>query len=100
MPKSESAKMALLHLANAKRDHEKMELPIKFPSEAEVIAEDVARFRALSGQARLQAIRDVVNAGAQLLEQSPNAAFLRRYADEQEKQGCREIKEFIARHGG
>ena len=36
-----------------------MDLPIKFPSETEVILEDVARFRALSPEGRIQTIRDI-----------------------------------------
>ncbi len=35
-----------------------MDLPIKFPSETEVILEEVARFRALSPKERMQVIRD------------------------------------------
>ncbi len=37
-----------------------MDLPVKFPSETEVILEDVARFRALSPAERMLAIRGLL----------------------------------------
>ena len=40
-----------------------MDLPIKFPSETEVILEDVARFRALSPAERIQAIQSLLASG-------------------------------------
>ena len=36
-----------------------MNLPIKFPSDAEVIAEEAARFRALSPRARVQTLGEM-----------------------------------------
>ena len=41
-----------------------MDLPIKFPSETEVILEDVARFRALSPAERIRTIRGLLADGA------------------------------------
>ena len=41
-----------------------MNLPIKFPSDTEVILEEVARFRALSPGERIRAIRSILAAGA------------------------------------
>ena len=75
-----------------------MDLPIKFPSDAEVVAEEVARFRALSPAERLRSIRGLLAAGALMMRQSPRAAFLREYAREQEDRGRQAVKEFIARH--
>ena len=40
-----------------------MDLPVKFPSETEVILEDVARFRALSPADRIRTIRGILAAG-------------------------------------
>jgi hypothetical protein len=40
-----------------------MDLPVKFPSETEVILEDVARFRALSPRDQIRAIQRLLNAG-------------------------------------
>jgi hypothetical protein len=75
-----------------------MNLPIKFRSEAEVIAEESARFRALSPAYRLRSIRGLLAAGALLMRRSPNAVFLREYTLEQEDRVRRAVKEFLARH--
>ncbi len=75
-----------------------MNLPIKFPSDAEVIAEETARFRALSPEDRLRAFRGLLAAGALMLRQSPKAAFLRDYTRDQEERARQAVKEFLARH--
>lgn len=75
-----------------------MDLPIKFPSDADVIAEEAARFRALSPEQRMRAIRGILETGALLMRQSPNAEFLRAHTLEQEELAQKAIKEFIARH--
>lgn len=76
-----------------------MDLPVSFPSEAEVILEDVEGFRALSPDERLQCLRGLVNAGALMMRTSPKAAWLEEYTDDQERLAQRNIREFIARHG-
>lgn len=76
-----------------------MDLPIKFPSETEVILEDVARFRALTPEGRFRSIRSLLNAGALIREKSPKAAWARQYAEEQESLAQRATQEFLARHG-
>lgn len=75
-----------------------MILPIKFPSDETVILDEVSRFRALSPSERIKAIRDLVSAGAFLIERSPKADFLRAYAEEQEQLGKKAVKDFVARH--
>jgi hypothetical protein len=75
-----------------------MNLPIKFPTDAEVIAREVALFRALSPEDRLRSIRGLLAAGALMLRRSPKAAFLRAYTLEQESRACHAVKEFVARH--
>ncbi len=75
-----------------------MRLPIKFPSDAEVIAEEVARFRALSPAQRLESIRGLLAAGEMMMRQSPKAAFMRELVLEQENRARQAIKEFVARH--
>jgi hypothetical protein len=77
-----------------------MNLPIKFPSDAEVIAEEVAYFRALSPEGRLRSIRGLVAAGALMMRQSPKAGFLRDYTLEQENLARQAVKDFLIRHGG
>jgi hypothetical protein len=76
-----------------------MDLPVKFPSETEVILEDVARFRALSPAERIRAIRGLLNAGDRIRRISPKADWAKQYAEEQEALAQRNIREFIARHG-
>jgi hypothetical protein len=76
-----------------------MDLPIKFPSETEVILEDVARFRALSPRERFQSICSLLTMGDHIRRISPKAAWAEQYAEEQEILAQRNIREFLARHG-
>jgi hypothetical protein len=77
-----------------------MDLPFKFPSDADVIIEEVARFRALSPEERIRSIRGLIEAGALMLRRSPKAEFLREYTLEQENLARQAVKEFLARHAG
>jgi hypothetical protein len=81
-------------------DGSDMNLPIKFPSDAEIISEEVAHFRALSPEGRVRSIRSLVAAGALMMRQSPKAEFLRDYSLERENLARQAIKEFLVRHGG
>ena len=76
-----------------------MKLPVQFPSDSDVIAEEAARYRALPAQDRIQVIRGLIDAGALMLQNSPQADFLRQYALEQERASRRAVLEFFARHG-
>lgn len=76
-----------------------MELPIKFPSETEVILEDVARFRALPPSERVRAIRSLLRAGDRIRQISPKAAWAAQYTEEQEVLAQDRIREFLERHG-
>jgi hypothetical protein len=76
-----------------------MELPVKFPSDTEVILEEVARFRRLSPRERIRTILDMVDFGARLQRMSPNSAWMRGYTEDQERLAQQRIREFIARHG-
>jgi len=75
-----------------------MDLPVKFPSETEVILEDVARFRALSPRERIRAIQGILATGAYLMSISPKAAWAKQYSEEQKLLERRNIRDFIARH--
>jgi hypothetical protein len=85
-------------MVNLKWTAADMNLPIKFPRDAAIIAEEVARFRALSSESRLRSIRGLLAAGALMMRQSPKAAFLREYTLEQENLARRAVKEFLTRH--
>jgi hypothetical protein len=82
----------------ATTEEPKMELPIKFPSETEVILEDVARFRALSPAERIRTIRSILADGAFLISKSADPAWAQRYSEEQELLAQRNIRDFLARH--
>jgi hypothetical protein len=75
-----------------------MDLPVKFPSETEVILQDVASFRALSPTERIETIRGMLATGAHMMRISPKAAWASEYAEEQKLLERRNIREFIARH--
>lgn len=75
-----------------------MKLPVKFPSDADVIAEEAERFHALSSQDRLQVILGLLDAGVLMLGNSPKSAFLKQHAAEQESASRRAVREFLARH--
>jgi hypothetical protein len=77
-----------------------VELPIKFPSDADVITEEVRRFRALSPEQRVQSIRGMIAAGAMMMRLSPKAAFLREYTLDQENRARQLVREFLTRHAG
>ena len=76
-----------------------MDLPIKFPSETEVILADVARFRALTPRERFQSICNLLTMGDHIRRISPKTAWAERYAEEQEMLTRRNIREFLVRHG-
>ena len=76
-----------------------MELPVKFPSETDVILEDVARFRALTPEERFRSLQDLLDVGDLILRKSPKAAWAKQYAEEQELLAQRAIREFLSRHG-
>ena len=61
-----------------------MDWPLRFPSDADLIAEEAARFRVLSPEDQVRAIRDMLYVGGMLMRQSPHAEFLRAYSEEQE----------------
>jgi hypothetical protein len=76
-----------------------MDLPVKFPSETEVILEDVASFRAFSREEQLRCFLSMVNTGELIMRKSPVAAWLKEYSEQQERLAQQNIREFIARHG-
>jgi hypothetical protein len=75
-----------------------MDLPVKFPSETDVILEDVARFRAQSPPERIRTIRSLLADGAFLMSRTTNGARARQFSEELELLAQRNIREFIARH--
>jgi hypothetical protein len=77
-----------------------MNLPIKFPTDSEVIAEETARFRSLSPENRVHTLGEMFNLYYFLATESGRSAELARLADFDEGCGRQAITEFVSRHGG
>jgi hypothetical protein len=75
-----------------------VQTPLRFPSDAEVNAEEAARFRGLSAPERIASIRSVLSAGALLIRRSSNKDFLESHRQSQEDLARRAIREFVGRH--
>jgi hypothetical protein len=75
-----------------------MDLPIKFPSDEEVIAEEAARFRALTPDDRVRELGDMVRTYHFLMAHSGCPELLARLAEEEESRGRKAIQEFVSRH--
>lgn len=76
-----------------------MNLSIKFPDIADVIAEDAARFRALSPEDRVRALGEMFELYSFLADRSASPTSFLRFVDEDEADGRKAIEEFVARHG-
>jgi len=76
-----------------------MQIPIRFPSEADVIAEEAARFRRLPDEEKVRALGDCFRTYLFLLSASGRAEEMQRLAEEEERRGQVAIQEFAARHG-
>jgi hypothetical protein len=77
-----------------------MDLPIKFPTVEDVVLDDVRRFRALSREEKIAAIRELLELGAFLKQQSSNPEGMQRAALHHANQKREAVKEFLARHAG
>ncbi len=83
-----------------------MDLPVRFPTQTEVIDEEVARideevarFRALPPGAQVRAIVEVFNEFHQFIAASGREAEFERFAEEEEARGRAAIQDFLVRHG-
>jgi hypothetical protein len=76
-----------------------MNLPVKFPSETDVILEEVARFRALAPSEQVRALVGLLRAGDRIRQISPQASWNSQYVEEQEILAQQRTREFFARHG-
>jgi len=76
-----------------------MDLPYRFPNEAEVIRRDAEAFRRLSPRERFLRLLDLIGCGVKLLEHSPQREAGRRLRLLQEEEWQRIQKELFARHG-
>jgi hypothetical protein len=75
-----------------------VQTPLRFPTDAEVNAEEAARFRVLSAEERIASIRSVLSAGDLLIRRSSQKDFLESHRQSQEDLARRAIQEFVGRH--
>ncbi len=75
-----------------------MNVPIHFPAAASVIAEETARFRALSPEERVRTLGEMFRLYHFLASNSARPDALAQFAREEEDRGRKAIEEFIARH--
>jgi hypothetical protein len=76
-----------------------MNMPIKFPGDVEVIADEAARFRALPPAERLRTLNEMFRLYHFLLARSARPEALARLACEEEERGRAAIEEFVRKHG-
>jgi hypothetical protein len=76
-----------------------MDLPINFPSEVQVITEEVRRFQALSPENRLQTLDELFKVCLFLEGNSERRMAVERCSREYEERGRKAVQEFVARHG-
>ena len=75
-----------------------MDLPVKLPSETDVILEDFAGFRALSPTDRVRKILETIAEETDRINRSPDAEAIWARPDAEKSPERRSIREFIARH--
>ena len=76
-----------------------MDLPVKFPSETEVILEDVGRSQGVTPEERVRAYRRFLTSVARIARRSPRVAWAAQHAEDQEILARVNIMEFLNRHG-
>jgi hypothetical protein len=75
-----------------------MNLPIHFPTDADVIADDVARFRALSPEQQVRTLGEMFSVYCFLEKNSDRPEALAQLAQEAEDSYRKAVDEFVARH--
>ena len=75
-----------------------MNLPIRFPKDEDVIADEVARFRALTPEERVRTLGEMVRMYHFLADHAARPEAVTRIATAEEVCGRAAIEEFVARH--
>jgi len=76
-----------------------MDLPIEFPSDADVISKEVARFRALSNLDQVRTLGELFHLYHFLASRSGTPEALDHVGREDEERSRAAIEEFVKRHG-
>jgi hypothetical protein len=87
------------NIHGARKGGTTVEFPIRFPSDAEVIDEEVARFRKLSAEERVLVLDEMFDLYHFLAERSAKPEALARFAREDEELSRAAVEEFVRRHG-
>ncbi len=74
-------------------------MPLKFPSNTEVIEQDVRRFRQLPPRQQGLTILDLIASGTQLLQHSPHRAAILEQTRRQEEAWQRAHQKLFHEHG-
>lgn len=76
-----------------------MNVPIQFPSDADVVREETRRFRALSPEEQVRMLGEMHRNYRFLLNSSDRPEALARFAEEEEERARVSIQQFVKRHG-
>jgi hypothetical protein len=74
-------------------------LPIRFPSEVEVIRRDVARYAHLTPSQKLEAMLAFLEDGAKLAASSPNRVGAERVRAREREQWKEQFRQLCRKHG-
>lgn len=75
-----------------------LDLPYRFPNEADKIYQEAQQFRRLSPDERVTRILDLIGSGEILMAASPKREIARRLRDQDELEWQRRMKELITRY--
>ncbi len=76
-----------------------MELPFRFPAEADTSYEQATAYWRLTPRGRLRVLLDLIASGMALLERSPHRQARQRLQEEHDAEWQRVHKELFARYG-
>ncbi|HUG91049.1 MAG TPA: hypothetical protein VML55_09460 [Planctomycetaceae bacterium] len=75
-----------------------LDLPYRFPDEAQKIREEALEFRRLSSEERFARIFDLIASGQVLMAASPKREIAQRLREQDEAEWQRRMKELITRY--
>jgi hypothetical protein len=76
-----------------------MDLPIRFPTDVEVITEEVTRYRTLSNEDQVRTLGELFRLYHFLAARSSKPQAIARLAREDEDRSRAAIEDFVRRHG-
>lgn len=76
-----------------------MDIGINFPSQAELIAKEAARFRALTPEEQTHEVARCLRLYRFLKSVSDDPGRIERFAEEEERRDWLAVQDFVTRHG-